>query len=367
MMRRLKYLLFVPVAALMVISCGRTTKKVTPRIELSAPAISSEQQALIEFLEKGGDYINTKNAPYLLPNDDVYYNGSRYMLLDIRDMYDYLDGHVNGAVSVEPASLAEYLADHDAGAYDKVVIIDNTGMQAAYVASVLRAAGYNAYAMKEGMASWNKFFTHFWTDGLGNKYASVVTTKPAEKGPKGSLPAINTGAAFAGEIVAKRAEAVIADDPLVGIDEVMKNRNDYYIVNYWPKAKYDIAHLPGAVQYTPKKSMKRNADLLTLPTDKKIAVYCYTGQSAAALTGFLRLLGYDAYAIKFGTNSFMYNIAKSHGWHAYDAKSKVKNYPLVKGEEPSDKKVVVAAPAQKAGPAPVIKRKKKEAAGGGCD
>jgi len=37
-----------------------------------------------------------------------------------------------------------------------------------------------------------------------------------------------------------------------------------------------------------------------LPTDKKVLVYCYSGQTAGQAVGIMRLLGYDAASIKSG-------------------------------------------------------------------
>jgi rhodanese-related sulfurtransferase len=55
------------------------------------------------------------------------------------------------------------------------------------------------------------------------------------------------------------------------------------------------------------------ADLKTLPTNKPIAVYCYTGQTSAYLSAYLRLLGYDAKSILYGGNAMIYDlmVAKS--------------------------------------------------------
>ncbi len=366
-MNKFKYLSVILTLLVFFTGCGVGGHKVVDKLQLQTPSYSSASEAVLKFMERGGDYINQKNAPYLLPNDDVFYNGKDYLVIDIRDSADYVAGHINGAVRVDVNKIFAYLEKKGAGQYDKVVIAGNTGINSSYVASVLRAAGYNAFPLKEGMASWNKVFTHYWTDGVSSAYASKVTDKAFEKAPKGKLPQLKVKQDFAGLMLKERAQKVIGDNFIVTVDDVMKNAGDYYIVAYLPKAKYDVAHLPGAVQYTPKKSLKLDAELTTLPTDKKIAVYCYTGQHAAAVTGFLRILGYDAYVIDKGMNGIMFSKVKTYGWHPYVASEKVKDYPLVKGNKPSDKKVVAVAKKQSAGPAPVIKRKKKEAAGGGCD
>jgi rhodanese-related sulfurtransferase len=78
-------------------------------------------------------------------------------------------------------------------------------------------------------------------------------------------------------------------------------------VNYWSAADYSWGHIPGAIQYTPKADLKLDTFLKTLPTDKTIAVYCYTGQTSAHVAAFLKILGYDAKTILFGVNGMAYD------------------------------------------------------------
>jgi hypothetical protein len=95
---------------------------------------------------------------------------------------------------------------------------------------------------------------------------------------------------------------------------------NYYIVNYWPAAQYaDPGHIPGAMQYEPKQSIKLAADLKTLPTNKAIAVYCYTGQTSAYLAAYLRLLGYDAKSLLYGGNGMIYDIMVAKSMTVFSA------------------------------------------------
>ena len=61
------------------------------------------------------------------------------------------------------------------------------------------------------------------------------------------------------------------------------------------------------MQYTPKETIKLSADLKTLPTDKAVVIYCYTGQNSAFLTAYLRVLGYDAKSLLYGANGMIYD------------------------------------------------------------
>jgi rhodanese-related sulfurtransferase len=57
-------------------------------------------------------------------------------------------------------------------------------------------------------------------------------------------------------------------------------------------------HIEGATNIPFGKGMEQKFD--TLPTDKTIIVYCYTGQTAGQTVAVLKLLGYDAVSLNSG-------------------------------------------------------------------
>ncbi len=87
------------------------------------------------------------------------------------------------------------------------------------------------------------------------------------------------------------------------------------IINYWDESDYThYGHVPGAIQYTPKVDISIATDLKTLPADKTVVVYCWTGQTSANMAGYLRLIGYDAKSLLFGANGMIYDELESHKW-----------------------------------------------------
>ena len=58
----------------------------------------------------------------------------------------------------------------------------------------------------------------------------------------------------------------------------------------------------------------------------QVVTYCYTGQTSALLTACLRVLGYDAYSLKFGMNG-LYNSNPSWTSNKWSA-TVPKDYPL---------------------------------------
>ncbi len=75
--------------------------------------------------------------------------------------------------------------------------------------------------------------------------------------------------------------------------------NDPFILSVRSPDHYAIGHIPGAVNI-PWKQIANPDNLAKLPTDKPIAVYCYTGHTGQVATTILNMLGYDATNLKFG-------------------------------------------------------------------
>jgi len=373
-MRKLKFLLIIFVAGLFSFS-SCNNQAVQEEIIVGQTNLDNESNALVNFLEESGDYINSAESPALIDANEVAENTQKYLVLDIRSNDDYVAGHIDGAINTPANQVLQYLElTESAAAYEKVVIACYSGQNASYIAAVLRMLGYgNVYALRFGMSSWNKATASHWLDNISNKYVGELEQKGNSKNPKTTLPQLNTESTSAYDVLYKQAFRLL-DEGLnaakIKADEVFAEPAKYYIVNYWPLEQYAVGHIPGAVQYQPKKTLATARDLTTLPTDKPIVVYCYTGQNAAFVTAFLRILGYDAKVLLYGANSFMNGKMKSDPilGNAFSAE-KINNFPLVEGEEPSKKAVNAGVATQKSDePKAVmpIKKKKEAAASGGC-
>jgi len=71
-----------------------------------------------------------------------------------------------------------------------------------------------------------------------------------------------------------------------------------YILSIRQEEAYNEGHVPGAELISWGDGMQQNFS--SLPANKKIIVYCYTGQTAGQTVGGLRVLGYDAVSMKGG-------------------------------------------------------------------
>jgi len=275
-----------------------------------------ESKVLVEYLEANGDYINT-SAPAIIKasavNTMLLTAPNSVYIIDIRTPADFANGYINGAVNVALADLLTHIKSINASQYEKIVIACYTGQTASYGTALLQMMGYaNVTALKWGMASWNPEFKAKWADAIGNSRATQFETTSNAKPNAGNLPVINTGRKNAAEILEARVNQLLADgytDASVKNSDVYGDLAKYYIVNYWPESQYlNPGHIPGAVQYTPKADLKSITFLKTLPTNREVVVYCYTGQTSSNVVAFLRLLGYNAKSLLFGTNAMIYDL-----------------------------------------------------------
>jgi rhodanese-related sulfurtransferase len=309
----------------------------------------------------------------------VYANlgSDKQLVIDIRNNGDYTSAHIDGAVNLAQNQVLSYLDSIAPGNYSKIAFVCYSGQNAGYVVGVLRLLGYaNTYVLKWGMSGWNKqFATDKWLANISDKYTKQLDTVAVAKPAKGSYPELKTGKTKAQEILEARA-AEILNIPFnqlsVKADSLMANASQFYIVNYWPEDKYHVGHIPGAYQYTPRVDLSRSSSLATLPSQKPIAVYCFTGQNASFTVAYLRLLGYNASSMVYGTNALMHQkmVAGGEGWGAFTP-DQIQDFPTISGSEPSLKKADDAAMSKQAGPAPEVKAaapkpKKSKAVSGGC-
>ncbi|MEE4261003.1 MAG: rhodanese-like domain-containing protein, partial [Bacteroidales bacterium] len=300
----------------------------------------NEAQVLVEYLESssspyGKDYVNT-DMPSIILAEAVHTDiitGADIYIIDIRSAEDFATGYIDGAVNVAAGSVLDHIQTEGLAMNDKIVIVCYTGQTAGWVTSILRLYGYtNAFSMKWGMCSWHSDFAVKWQTNISNGSAALFENDDVAKGAAGDLPTLNTGQTAGQAIFEARVSSVLAEgfgEAKVSNSEVFANLNNYYIINYWADTDYDhYGHIPGAMQYTPKQSIAYNVDLTTLPTDKTVVVYCWTGQTSAFMAAYLRVLGYNAKSLLFGANGMIYDELEGHKW----SDSEIKEYDYIPGK-----------------------------------
>lgn len=228
-------------------------------------------------------------------------SGDDIFIMDLRAAEDYVKGHVQGAVNVpfglDIAKSLEQIPD------DKPVLVYcYTGQTASQATALLNVAEKQAVNVRSG-------FKDISADERYKTLSSTVSTAL----PKAAYP-VN-------EQIAKAISDYFIE---------MDAQTDYKKFNISPKQVKEISdsgdqtveivsvrkaedyakgHIKGTKMNIPfGKGMQEQFD--KLPKDKKIVVYCYSGQTASQTTAILRLLGFDAYSMSGGVG----NAETKTGW-----------------------------------------------------
>lgn len=325
-------------------SCGGNGAKTAEETTQKEVQAVDQFETLISYIENSGDLINNKIVPTMIEPDEVHENMAYYHIIDIRKEADFNKGHIEGAKNLKTSELINHFENNiDPASFPKIVMVCYSGQSAGFSTAILRMLGYdNVYDMKWGMSAWDESFAkEKWLKNVSNKYADQLETEASPKGTVTGYPQVMTTKTDGYAILRERAMQLLNDGFIkytVKADELFTNGDNYYIINYWPEALYNAGHIPGAIQYQPKKSLGRATFLSTLPTDKTVVPYCFTGQHSSFVTAYLNLIGYNAKSLVYGANGFMNGLMierDAKKYHAF-SKKKIKGYEFVKNEEAVD-------------------------------
>src|SRR3990172_8954854 len=129
-------------------------------------------------------------------------------------------------------------------------------------------------------------------EGLGD-YVHAAT---------GSGPKMNIAPGIFAHI-ASRADAFLANGAKTIFASDVKKKMDageqLFIMDIRSHKDYVIGHIPGAVNIE-FANVAKPENLVKLPADVQIVVVCYTSQTGNQATALLNILGYDAWALRFG-------------------------------------------------------------------
>jgi rhodanese-related sulfurtransferase len=316
--QNLFYLFFA--LALLAIGCKEDETAVTP-----TPVAIDEATEMVKYVETNNDYIYAASSFVISATSyrtEVIADPTKIYTIDLRSAADFTAKHLKGAVNVTMANLYTHIKGLTMANYKYVVVACYSGQTASYGVSIVRsmlplAEANKVVSLKWGMSSIDSSFaTSYWLAKTSNARASqfVVTDAPA-KPAKVNLPVLATGKTTGKEILEARAAKLLTDGFNITISEasVYTNLSNYFIINYWPNAAYkDPGHIDGAYNYEPTmKPFKLDSLLKTLPTDKTIVMYCYTGQTSSYVGAYLKLIGYDVKSLTYGANSMIFDKMKA--------------------------------------------------------
>ncbi len=322
-LRKLYYLLLMISLLFISVSCDNSTDPVEE---------VNEAEVLAKYLEDNGNPVST--FPPMITAASVFgaLGSDGLTVIDIRSEDAYNAGHIEGAVNVDPTEVLNYYEDNGLESKTTVVIACVTGQTAGWVNGLLRLAGKtNTYDLKWGMCSWNDATASAWKAVVTNAKTSAFVTTATAKPAKGNMAKLTTGKTKGENILRARIEEVFAEgfgEAAITNATVYINPANYFIVNYWGETDYNKGHIDGAMQYTPGTSLGLDADLKTISTSDEVVVYCYTGQTSAHVTAFLRVMGYNAKSLLYGVNDMNYEWTVSEGMTHFST-DYIENYELV--------------------------------------
>lgn len=232
-------------------------------------------------------------------------SGEKLFILDIRQADVYNEGHIKGAINLPwgPDAIPENLDKLPAD--ETIYVYCYTAQTANQTVALLNFAGFEAKSVRFG-----------WNLGISRVagYEAVVETKNNElegTSPYKIAPEIKNavvdyyqGLADVDGTMFKNYK--ISEDLLkMTIDA----EQDIIILSIRQSSAYSKGHIPGAINIPWGKEMQEYFG--QLPADKKIVVYCYTGQTAGQAVAGLRMLGYDAVSLNGGMGTAA---NKPYGW-----------------------------------------------------
>ena len=292
---------------------------------------------LIEYIESEKDYINGREVPFFIFAPEVYGNSDKYLIIDIRTSEDFKNGHIENSVNVQFPDLINYIENIiNPLDYEKIVFVCNNGFHSGFATMGLMYLGYkNIYPLRNGLSSWNKQIADkYWFKGISSVLSDKLENTEKEKNEPADYPVLLTTKETGQEILRERIIEIFngnINDYFVEITDIKDSTESYYIISYWDQSRYFRGHIPTSIHYIPKQSLKTGTYLSTLPTDKPVVIQCFTGDHAAFVTMFLRILGYDARDLMYGSNSFMYNILEAtERPGGYFTDRMIFNFPLIK-------------------------------------
>lgn len=350
-----KHILIVVSLLFLLASCSSSRQPAGP-----VPTVE-ETESLLQYLEKNGNILNSPHLPALINAEDLHrsLHARNVQVIDLRPPGQYQAGHIEHSVNVRPAQILDHFEKViDPASFDFIVLVCNDAMTSGVVNAVLLFLGYdNVMSLRYGLSSWDHGIARqHWLSRLSSHMEGQLERQANPKAQAGQLPALATGESSPYRILRARAREVLAGDITgwqVSADQVNANPDDFYHLSYWPESLYLDGHIRGAIQYTPKSSLQGHTYIRTLPTGMPLVTSCYTGQHSSYVTGFLRLLGYQAYNLPYGANSYIHDtMRETQGFFRYFTEEHVHGFPLAGSEHGGQRERV--SPDQSQEEQPVI-------------
>ncbi len=267
---------------------------------IAMAAAMSLSVAMPAFAASTNATVNTKAMAYFDNYASSKYNlsadalmekieaGEDMYIIDIRDAVDYNANHIKGAVNIPYFNIDDKL-EHIPN--DKPVYVHcYSGQTASQTVALLRLSGVDAYNVSGG---WNNI------SKLAETKAELFTTK-ARKVTYNKRREVNDSLEAAIKAYYDNAEGKYNISPAAvkaGVED-----GSIFLLDVRSAADHKAGHIEGVGMNIPF-GLDMQESFSKLPKGKKIAVQCYSGQTASQTVAILRMLGYDAWNMSGGTGA----------------------------------------------------------------
>ena len=304
-MRYAKLLLIASIPIALLTGCGQQT---APTGQTPAAAVPAGQtiSAPFETLQQLSDKYLKAGKPLLIEPQEVYQKAVAtidpgYYLVDIRSDEHYANHHIPGAVHISYADAWRANKTEHLPRDKKIIVIDYSGHSSSQIAALWSLLGYDAVAMKHGMAGWSKNKDVIGGSPLPCEPKNLATVKDAASPVSHELPALDTKATNETDLIRKRAEAVAAKPVVIQADDLLTrvNTKTAFVLDIRSATHYQAGHIAGAIN-VPQQNLLEPDNLKKLPPNQQIVIICYDGHVSSQAARLLNQLGYDTLALRDG-------------------------------------------------------------------
>jgi len=305
-MRFAKQLLLIAIPLLLLAGCGAQPAAQTPTNQKNAAPAPSLSGSPFSLLRQDSDKYLKANLPLSVDAQEVYEKAvanadGSYYLVDIRADEHYANHHIPGSVHIAYADTWRPNKTDFLPRDKKIVIIDYSGHSSSQVAASWSMMGFNAVAMKHGMAGWSKDKDVIGGSPMPCEPKNFAVVKDLAVTQSHDFPVLDNKATTLQNLLRLRAEAATTKAVVLQADDVLAKvtAKSVFVLDVRAAEHFNAGHIAGSIN-VPFHSVAEEENLKKLPVGQQIVVVCYDGHAASQAARVLNQLGYDAVAMRDG-------------------------------------------------------------------
>lgn len=304
-MRYAKLLLIIGIPLALLAGCGQQTAPTSQAPVAALPAGQTITQPFETLQQLSDKYLKSSKLLLIEPQEvfqkTIATIDAHYYLVDIRNDEHYAAHHIPGAIHISyadawRASKTDYLPRDK-----KIVVIDYSGHSSSQIAALWSLLGYDAVAMKHGMAGWSKNKDIIGGSPLPCESKNFATVQEVPGSTPHEMPILDVKATSDTDLIRKRAEAIATKPVVIQADDLLARvtAKSAFILDIRAAAHYQAGHIASAINI-PLTTLLDPNNLRKLPATQQIVIVCYDGHASSQAARLLNQLGYDTVALRDG-------------------------------------------------------------------